>query len=501
MAGTRASRTGPGLLDQAPDEKAAVWRRRGRGPALRALVVLLLCCSSVPVGVGRAEAVSGVAADGFDRTVASGLGTADSGGAWTVARAPSDFSVSGGAAHLEVGRGLTRSAYLDAVSLGDVDAVATFSTTTTPTGSGVYESLVVRRRNGTDYNARLVLTRSGEVRLSVHRGETAIETVLLTRVTATAGSKVRVRLRAAGTNPTVLRARAWRAGVGEPSTWQVVADDATSALQGAGSVGVRSYLSGSATATPVVTDVDDLRATVIPDEPPQAIFTTASPPGLTVYFDGRQSRDAEGPIASWAWTFGDGTTASVPRVAHTYARPGPYEVTLTVRDGAGASRTARIPDVLAVATDEQWLADAARALDGAADYLDSRASVPGRAIVLDLENTALMFGAPLGRPVPAVLELARRAEQDGYQVLVAGNRSPDAGETLAELRTAGYTVAPDHLCFRDPKVTVEASKTACRAAWVAQGLTVVVNVGNRPEDLAGPNSGKTYLLPSYGYLD
>jgi len=410
--------------------------------------------------------------------------------------------VSGGAAHLRVGKGLTRAAYLDAVALTDVDAAATFSTATTTTGSGVYESLVVRRRNGSDYNARMVLSRTGEVKLAVYRGETAIKTVLLTGLTVTPGTKVRVRIQAAGTNPTVLRARAWRVGVVESSNWQVVASDGTSALQGAGSVGVRSYLSGSATSTPVVTDVDDLKATTIANQPPQVVITTAHYPDMVVVFDGRQSRDAEGPIASWAWTFGDGTTASVPRVTHTYPRPGTYEVTLTVRDGAGASRTLRDPEVFAIATEEQWLADVARALDGAKAYLDSQQSVPRRAIVLDLEDTALKFGTPLGRAIPPVLDLAKRADQDGYKVLFATDRAPDAGETLDELRTAGYPVqGAGSVCFRDPKVTVEATRIACRAAWVSEGFTIVANIGNHVEDLNGPNSGKTYLLPNYGYLE
>ncbi len=500
MATTTPARTAPHPQDHRVE--AGVGRRRGRGRGLRTLVMLLLCCSTVPLGAGRADAAVDQAVDGFDRTVTSGLGTADGGGAWTVARAPSDFSVSGGAAHLKVGRGLTRAAYLDDVALTDVDTSATFSTTTTPTGGGVFESLVVRRRDGSDYNARLVLSRSGAVKLAIFRGDTAVKTVLVDGLTVKAGTRVRVRLQAQGTNPTVLRARAWRVGVGEPSRWRVVASDATPALQGSGSVGVRSYLSGSATSTPVVTDLDDLSATDIANTPPLLTWSTSSPPGLTVNFDARQTRDLEGPIVSWAWTFGDGATAAVPRVSHTYARPGTYTVTITVTDTDGASVTSRNDEVFAVATEEQWLADVAIALSGAKDYLDSQQPVPGRAIVLDLENTALKSDYPPGRAVPDVLDLAERAEQDGYQVLFATSRAADDGETLAELRTAGYPAGTaGNLCFRNPRVTVEASKTACRAAWVAQGATIVANIGNQDEDLAGPNSGKTYLLPSYGYLD
>jgi hypothetical protein len=233
-------------------------------------VVLLLSCAAVPVGISPAAAATDVARDGFDRTVTSGLGTAEAGGAWTLPRAASDFSVSGGAARVKVGKGLTRAAYLDAVALSDVDAASTFSTTTAPTGSGVYETLVVRRRNGSDYGARLILDKFGAVKVQIVRQEKALKTVPVAGLTAPPGTKLRVRVQAEGTNPTVLRARVWRVGVGEPSRWQVIASDSTVALQGAGSVGIRSYLSSSATSTPVVTNVDDLSATDILNLPPLA---------------------------------------------------------------------------------------------------------------------------------------------------------------------------------------------------------------------------------------
>jgi len=465
-------------------------------------MVLLLCGVAVPLGVGPAAAATDVARDGFGRTVTSGLGSADAGGAWTLPRAASDFSVSDGAAHLRVGKGLTRAAYLDAVALSDVDAASTFSTTTAPTGSGVQETLVVRRRNDSDYGARLIVSRSGAVQLAIYRGATALKTVSVAGLTASPGTRIRVRVQAEGTNPTVLRARAWRVSLGQPSRWQVVTSDSTPALQGAGSVGLRSYLSSAATSTPVVTDVDDFSATDILNEPPSVTWSAYSS-GLTVYFDARQSHDLEGPIVSWAWTFGDGTTGKGARVSHAYPRPGPYIITLTVTDTDGATATSHGSSVHAIASEAQWMADVASALVGAKDYLDSQQSVAHRAIVLDIDNTAVIAEAPGGRPLPPVLDLATRAEQDGYTVLFATGRAPDTSGTLNELRTAGYQVdSSSDICFRDPLASsLERSKIACRAAWVRQGFTIVANIGNQQEDLNGANSGKTYLLPSYDYLD
>jgi PKD repeat protein len=77
------------------------------------------------------------------------------------------------------------------------------------------------------------------------------------------------------------------------------------------------------------------------DPPPNATPTaafTSSASGLAATFDGRESSDPEGPLASYAWNFGDGAPAgSGAQPSHTYAAAGTYDVTLTVTDGAGAT--------------------------------------------------------------------------------------------------------------------------------------------------------------------
>jgi PKD repeat protein len=72
--------------------------------------------------------------------------------------------------------------------------------------------------------------------------------------------------------------------------------------------------------------------------PPVASSTFACN-GLTCNFGGSGSSDPDGTITSYAWTFGDGMTASGPTVSHTYVAAGTYIVTLTVTDNGGATGT------------------------------------------------------------------------------------------------------------------------------------------------------------------
>lgn len=72
------------------------------------------------------------------------------------------------------------------------------------------------------------------------------------------------------------------------------------------------------------------------NQSPVASFT-ASCTLLACSTDATASSDPDGTIASYAWAFGDSSTASGVTASHSYAAAGSYTITLTVTDNLGAT--------------------------------------------------------------------------------------------------------------------------------------------------------------------
>lgn len=101
---------------------------------------------------------------------------------------------------------------------------------------------------------------------------------------------------------------------------------------------------GTYPVTLTVTDDKGLTArastsvTVVANVAPTASFV-ATPSGLAVEVDAGASSDPDGTVSDYAWTFGDGGTATGPAASHTYTDEGTYTVGLTVTDDQGATAT------------------------------------------------------------------------------------------------------------------------------------------------------------------
>jgi PKD repeat protein len=79
-------------------------------------------------------------------------------------------------------------------------------------------------------------------------------------------------------------------------------------------------------------------AVIIP--PCRALFTDSMISRFKVKFKGQAvTANANDPVISWAWTFGDGTSGAGQNVVHEYAQPGSYQVCLKIKTAGGCENT------------------------------------------------------------------------------------------------------------------------------------------------------------------
>jgi PKD repeat protein len=210
-----------------------------------------------------------IASDDFARSLATGWGTADLGGAWTTTGAASASGVDSGSGRLTMATATSGpQAYLGTLQSDDTDLVMEVSVDKVPVGgtAGVDQAFLVRRvANEGDYRAKVRILPGGAVRIGISRtSSTGAQTVIVAEtvvsgLTYAAGDQLTIRAQATGTTPTTVRAKVWRVGDTEPATWQVTGSDSTVGLQTTGGVGVQSYLGASVTNTPIVARFDNLR--------------------------------------------------------------------------------------------------------------------------------------------------------------------------------------------------------------------------------------------------
>ncbi|NDY95170.1 PKD domain-containing protein [Wenzhouxiangella limi] len=128
---------------------------------------------------------------------------------------------------------------------------------------------------------------------------------------------------------------AWDFGDGNSATGQT----ASHTYDGDGSYTVTLTVTDDAGATGSDSSLVSVSGAEPVNEAPTAAFDSNCT-DLSCSFDGSASSDSDGTIASYAWDFGDGSSATGQTASHSYAAGGTYTVTLTVTDDDGATDTA-----------------------------------------------------------------------------------------------------------------------------------------------------------------
>jgi hypothetical protein len=195
------------------------------------------------------------AADYFDRSRKDGWGAAEVGGRWTVRGSSSDYLVRGGSGIMKVPPAESRSAFLNKTSRETADLSATVEIN--KPGSTVL--MLGRKVKADDYRTVIKLTGGRNLLVSLASRQ-AGETVPLSNTVRLmgsyrAGNEIKIRMQVFGVNPTVIRARVWRAAEPEPAFWSVTAQDGFDRLQRSGVVGVEASRPSDA--------LDSLRVSVL----------------------------------------------------------------------------------------------------------------------------------------------------------------------------------------------------------------------------------------------
>jgi len=213
-----------------------------------------------------ANAPAPFALDAFARTVTGGWGTADLGGAWTRTGSSTNFNVAGGVGTIRMGSpGAGPRVDLTGVSSANSDVRIQAGIDKPAAGGPTTVTVEPRVITGGDgYTADLRYLVDGSLVLNLGRRVGTTGTVLrstpLTGLSLAAGERLNIRVQAAGTSPTTLRAKVWKTGTTEPAAWTASVTDSAASLQAAGGLGLATYLASTATNAPVVASFADLWA-------------------------------------------------------------------------------------------------------------------------------------------------------------------------------------------------------------------------------------------------
>lgn len=220
-----------------------------------------------------------LATDGFTRTVAAGLGLADTGGAYTLSAGNDAVSVDGAAAVFPGSPSAVFNGELRSVKALDTSVVATVGFGAVQAGARVMTAVEARKdpATGVGYRAWFRMRDDGVVTIRTQRlsaaGDTTLGDATVTALVAP-NAKLVTQVVVTGTNPVRIRARVYAVGA-TPSAFQSdLSDSSGSRVTTAGAVGLAAYGLSATVTTPV--RLDDLEARDVTAPPPPTTTTTTA---------------------------------------------------------------------------------------------------------------------------------------------------------------------------------------------------------------------------------
>ena len=180
--------------------------------------------------------------------------------------------------------------------------------------------------------------------------------------------------------------------------------------------------------------------------------TTSGLAPLAIAFSSAGSKDLDGSISSYLWTFGDGTTSSSSSPSKTYSSAGNYTVTLKVTDNSGASATASV--AVSVASDPTKSVDIASysltksttSSGGAAVatmVVKNRAGTPVSGVTVSVQWSGLVSGTSSGKTDAngKVSFVSSRSKRSGTITGTIKSVTPPSGGTYDATISSAATVA------------------------------------------------------------
>jgi parallel beta-helix repeat protein len=342
--------------------------------------------NALPGGAANGVAPVKIVTDPYKRVVATGFGAADLGGAYTIQSKALTSAKNGVAKVGPLASGGSFVAGLPAKAT-DVRLQTSFLLPALPpAGRGVSVGLILRDTGaGGAYYAKLRVEAGGGVYVSFSdRTPTGAERFLGNEkklgFTAKAGEVVFFDAEATGSSPVQLLARAWAQGAATPD-WQLTGSDAAAnRVQGVGTVGLWSYVSGGSAASSVYfTGLNgwNLSPTTTPTSPAPTTSSSTPAPAPTT-----STTTKPAPTTTASTT----TPAPAPTTTTTVTPPPPPVTTGT---GVGAAPLGSTN--YAVPADAVWVSPSGN--DAAAGTSAAPLKTLARALVVAKSNRTIVLRA------------------------------------------------------------------------------------------------------------